>query len=88
MDSISAEPDVYSAENFESSSTEAIESRIIDWLKEENIVMTSSADKMQSFFQEKREKILNIRRKSAGSEVKQGALNDYAKRKSLFLKIF
>lgn len=88
MSSVSNEPELYTVESCDLSTTEPVEFRIVDWLKEENIVMTSSTDKMQAFFRQKREKIAEIRRKSALLDEKHGAMNDYAKRKSLFLKVF
>ena len=78
----------YSAPDLSFTQPEPMEARIIDWLSNQNIAMTSCTDKMTLFFQQRREKIQEIRRKSGMNEERQGNLKDHAKRKSLFLKIF
>ena len=85
----SEELSVYSDQILEIADCEEIELRIQLFLNEQNIVMTSSSDKMHRFFQNKRAKIQEERRRSQvkNNEEFTGkkGLKDYAKRNSLFL---
>lgn len=96
---VSKEEEIYSTEILESKDYEVSEKewKILDFLNENNIYITNSTDKMHNFFQGKRENVLLLRkqlyldlekqrRESDCSSVKTNKLQEFAKRKSLFLE--